>query len=223
MLYPLSKVLVGSEIKEVDMNQRTENTLKQRDKYFQGYTTYTVPKKNGKGKKTIRVYEGDLYRLDATNRQCIGKKLLCAGLVLVFYIAGIIAGLQNVDVNKGYFTIPYIIGLLFGFYCVLGIINLLISRKDMTEFEYKEYSRQIKRGSALSMYAMGVATFLYVIFLIIKLASGGWGERGLGSEILTLLCGCVCCGCAAGILFIEKKSKYIIIPGKLSKKSDKDI
>lgn len=195
--------------------------MKHRDKYFQDYTTYRVPKGNGKGQRTIRVYDGDVYVLDASDGRRIRKKLLCAGLILAFFILGLIAGFQNVAANKGYASIPYVVALLAGVYCGLGVINLTVSGKDMTEFEYREYSKQIVYGSAMSICTMGIAALTYLIFMIMSLAGGG-PENQSGSSLTALLCGCACCACAYGIYRIEKKSKYIIVPGKLSGEPDAD-
>jgi len=189
-----------------------------REKYFEGYQIRTKPDICKKGLKTIHEYEGDVYRLDMTDRQQLIKKFLCTGLILAFFSMGLAAGVQNVAANKGYAAVPYILALLSGCYCCLGIINMLIAHKDMTKFEYNEYTKQIRYGSVCTMYATGLAALIHLSFLIIAVVSGT--SASLGNELLALLYIGVSCSCVAGIRQIEKKSSYIVISGILSPKSE---
>lgn len=194
--------------------------MKQRDKYFKDYEPYTVEKANGKGSKIKMVYIGDIHRLDASDSWRVIKKVISLIGILLYYTFSIIGGCQDIESNRGFMSIPYIVSLLTSFYCVIGVINLLVTKRDMTTFEHTEYSKQLIIGTGLAIPTMGVTSLLNIGFLLIKFLNGSLLSDNLSGYVLASICSLASCGCMLMIRVIEKKSKYIVIPN--TKKNDED-
>ncbi len=188
------------------------------DKFFEGYTVQYIPKENGKGMKVVRTYEGDVYKLDSADRWFVLKKIVCSLLLLLFFASCVCAGMANAAANKGkYYVVPFGISLLFGSYNIKGILDLVICKREMTEYECSEYRKEIKYGTIGAMIASSALTAVYIVYSVMQLLNTEGSLSGVAGDMLAVLFGLISIGSVAGIYLIEKKSKYIVAQGKYKK------
>lgn len=189
--------------------------------YFEGFEEKFIPRANGKGFRKVRVYLGDIYRLEGSDRQWRRKKITLACCILAYF--GLMVGcgslrtLANVSV---YVMLPYAVGLISGGYCAMGVWHCIAAPRDMTVFQYNEQRKQLKNGSRIAACAMAACSASNLICLILWGLGGQLLKGMLAKELIVLFSNMTCAALMASIHLLEKKANYILIPGKGSNQSD---
>ena len=192
--------------------------------YFEGYEEKFSPRKNGRGYKKIRVYTGDVYHPELTEKQWGFKKLLFTFLILGFFVLLFCGGSIRTTSNQtALVTLPYIAALLSGGYCSVGVMHFLTKKTSMTVFGFKEFRGQVLRGSAAAAIAMGLTCAANLAVIAVGLLRGGRGAQWVGTEFTVMLCNL--CGCFAmyGIHAVEKAARYTVTPGRPPEEADAPI
>lgn len=163
-------------------------TLQIGKQYFEGYEEKFVPKTNGKGFRKKRVYLGDIYHIEGSEKTWVTNKI-CMLLAAITYFAIMIGfgTLQTLSNVSTYVTLPYAIGLLSGGYCFIGICNRMMAPYEMTAFQYNEQYKQIQKGSFCALCAMVLCFSANTICLIIWLCSGVILKGMLLKEVAMLI------------------------------------
>ena len=183
--------------------------------YFEGYEEKFILKRNGRGFKKVRLYTGDVYRVRDTRQQWLQKKIVFAVSCLLFYLLLFQGGLLNARSNHVlYIVLPYAVSLIAGSYCAIGIFHYLISKMDMTVFEFHEYRKQIQSGSAAASCSMAVSVFANLICIGIWLFYERRPLMSLRWEWCVLAANAACCFIMAMIYRLEKTTEFILIPGE---------
>ncbi len=135
-------------------------------KYFDGYEEQSLPKKNGKGWHTVRVYVSDAYEPTGGNTRLNRIKLRITILILVFFLFMLLGGTRRSPVNTSTLAmLPYAVSLIAGAYSLVGIVRLLFSRGHMTKYSYKRYCEEVGNGTpaaaAGALLAAVAALFLW--------------------------------------------------------------
>lgn len=189
--------------------------------YFEGYEEKFIPKVNGKGYKKMRVYLGDIYRLECSDREWMIRKGIMTVCIFAFFSMmlgfGSMRTLANVSV---YVMLPFAIGLISGGYCAIGVFNAVAAPRDMTAFQYREQHMQLKRGAKLSACAMAACTAANLVCLAVWGLGGQIAAGTLPKELMVLLSNVVCMFLMTSLYQMEKKAAYTRIPGRGSAEAD---
>lgn len=138
------------------------HSIRSYHRFFEGYVEEYIPKANGRGKKIVRTYIGKYYVPDQKNRKWIGTKLIYALLFILATAFFIVAatreiGFSRVGVSYLLTLIPQPLCVIFVLWCMVAIINLLITPHKMTIGEYKRSSESLKTGAKCYSLALVVA------------------------------------------------------------------
>lgn len=181
-----------------------------REKYFEGYSYTKIDNPNGRGTKIIPTYEGDVYTLAGDDRQNIKKKITAGALLVLYFALCIGAGMFRVT---GWvariMSITDAAALIAGCYLIKGVLDLIISRRNMTEFEYNEYRKEIKQGTFLGMVASGALVAEALVLLVMSIIGG----EAVNGALFAMLFGACAVGSLYALRLLEEKSVYTIKEG----------
>lgn len=130
---------------------------------------------------------------------------------------GSLRTLANVAV---YVTLPYAMGLIAGGYCAMGVFHAVSVPRNMTVFEYNEQHVQLEKGSLVAACAMAACVASNLICLVLWGLGGQLLEGMLAKELMVLFSNMTCTVLMAAIHLLEKKSVYVVTPGKGSDQLD---
>lgn len=137
-------------------------------KYFDGYEIQSVPKKNGRGWRTVRVYVGDTYEPAGGRARLNAAKLRYAAWILVFFGCMLFGGAWRSPVNSSPLVVlPYSVALIAGLFALIGIGRLLCTRERMTRYSYNRYCREVGYGAPTAC-AGGLLAAAASLFMLIR-------------------------------------------------------
>lgn len=184
-------------------------------KYFEGYEEKFVPKKHGAGYKKVRVYCGDIYRIEGSAAWQTGRKLLFAALAVLFFAVFFWGGHLRTRSNASALVVlPYAAGLIAGGYYLIGVVNLLLAKPSLTVFKFREIHQQLLWGSAAA--ACGTAAAALGGAVLIALWHWRGGTAPLQGEWLTLGSNALCALAMLAAHVLERRVRYTVCPGRSS-------
>lgn len=180
------------------------------DRFFEGYSEFTVPKTDGKGYKIQRVYTGNYYCQDLTKGQRILFRLLYFVLFLCAMYLFISSASSPLVMNSTwYVVITQVICIPFLFWIGITLVfYYLPAQKNLTIHEYRSSSLSLQKAALGSSICLSVVAFSALIFVLLN------QSIGLVSELV-----CVIQLFTGGLLMfliyrIEKNVKYQILPSQ---------
>ena len=142
-------------------------------KYFDGYTTFIVRKKNGKGTKTLRIYTDDYYTHDCEDKAWVRQKLLFAGLTVLAIALFLFAALG--PSASSLWTPVIVTGSLAMAAIVIYVpymVFYLAAPRLMTHFTQTHYHKLVLVFCFLSWVCEVVTAVLNLAFLLFVRKSG---------------------------------------------------
>jgi len=169
-------------------NQRLDAATRRRpagkaayQKYFDGYTTYTVRKKNGKGVKTLRIYTADYYVHDCDDKKWLAYKLSFAGLsllALALYLAAALGGAGSAFWPP--VAVPGCVAMA-GFVMYLAyLICYLLSPRRMTVWTQTHYHKLLLTFALILWVSLAVTAVFCLAFVLFV------AKEGYVAELLTM-------------------------------------
>lgn len=139
------------------------------DAYFQGYIPVAVPKKNGKGFRTIRVYTAPFRVLDMTDRERRLHKAAVAGLTVLAAACYLWAAFDPTACNADpMVAFPGGLSLAALLFAVIAAAAYVTAPRKMTIYEADHSHRSLMRWDLLSAVFLVVTGFACVLRLILK-------------------------------------------------------
>jgi len=186
---------------------RNYKYVKSYDRYFEGYEMKTVPKRNGNGTKTVRVYVGTAYRQELPLNRVV---LLRLAHVVLFLCAATLYGIaliMPIPSNMTWYVnttsfIPVIIYVRI----LLALISYIFSKRDLTIHEYKDGALRLLRLSGYA-WRLLIAPIVASCVMFVLVADS--------FELMELVrFGAIIASGALMFLIglLEKRIKYIEIP-----------
>lgn len=163
-------------------------------KYVNDYRIEEVPKKNGKGTKSVAVYCGKYYRFNMTDDAFKGLLIIFSALTaawLLLIIAGL-AWVKPTSING----IPATVYVLFPYLaqfvpCVLvlsKVIMLMLTPRDMERFQYEDLVTKLRTWLVIGFIMAGM-TFVGEAVAIIAGVEAETLARGIITLVLELAMG----------------------------------
>ena len=151
-------------------------------KYFAGYTTYRVKRKNGRGSKVIRIYTDPFMEHELSDEDWKRQKLSFGILGFAAIAAYLFAALRDLPSNQWVgVSIFGSIGLagmvFFGFY----LVYYLIAPRKMTDWTQNRSHRFLMIFSLVTGLDLALTAILNLVFLLFLTSS----RRG--AELLNVL------------------------------------
>lgn len=127
-------------------------------RFFEGFVEETVSK--GNRQKIVRVYVGDYYVPECSNKNWIGVKLINTLLLLMATILFVFAATRNVELNRvssAYFLtmIPQPVCVIFLLWSLVTLVNFWMAPAKMTVGEYRRGPGTLK--TAVKCYSLALA------------------------------------------------------------------
>lgn len=153
--------------------RRLKSTKVGYQKYFDGYTNYTVRKKNGKGVKTIRIYTADYYTHDCDDKTWLRYKITYAVLsvaaVALFLIAALSPSTSSVWAPV---AVPGSLSAAAMLMYVAYMICYLASPRLMTSWTQSNYRKFVLAFSLISWAGLAITALFDLIYMIFVTDTG---------------------------------------------------
>jgi hypothetical protein len=180
-------------------------------RFFEGYSEVAVPRINGKGTIIQRIYTGNYYRQDLTNRQRILVRILYAlmflGIVYLFVSSATLPLSSN---TTWYVVISQVVSVPFLFWIFIIFLSYLPAGRDLTIDGYRSSSLALKKATMSAAVSLGVVSLAMLVFVILNMSNM------LLDELLLIIKYLVGGLLALTMNRIECKLKYLMIPSQNS-------
>ncbi len=173
------------------------------NRYFQDYEKEQVPKKNGKGTKTVFKYVGDYYRLNISDGRWKTRKWVFPVLFLLFAAVYIPLALRDVPSNYVWYVgLPTVAMVFPAYFIIYGIVSYIVYKRDLTLREYRESVERLLYGSGAAL-ALNLWIVVGEIIFLITSKSGEYVQ----------LAGFALCLAVMALIFwlIYRSRKYTLI------------
>lgn len=174
---------------------------------YEGYAEGRVPKKNGKGEKTVRVYVGDYHVQDMPRGMQIAVRVLCAVLYICAATLYAVSGIKHVFCNfQWYVQLPQAVCIFPLYYMLRAVICYACSMGNVKADEYRRSSLAIKKHGWWAPIPLAVVAAAMLV------ASFFAGAEGAGPSI-----GCAVMNAAAALMLlaiyvVERSVRYLVVP-----------
>lgn len=178
-------------------------------RFFEGYSESTIPTPDGKGYRIQRVYTGNTYRQDLTTGQRILLRVLYVGLFLCavyLFVSGAVLPLPSN--STWYVTLPQAVSLPFMFWIVIAFVAYLPAEREMTIYGYRSSSLALQKATLGAAICLGLTALATLAFSILNPTDEP--QSVLGCALRFFAGGLI----SLGMNWIERKVKYLIIPGQ---------
>lgn len=181
-----------------------------RHRYLEDFELLEVPGKNGRGKKKVLVYIGDLFSAEISPEHRRKLRLLFTVFSLSCCVLQLVCASQNIPSNL--FTpigVPATLALVPIFFMVFGSVNEWTVRGPMQRAKYHGTALYRRYGAFYAAIFTAYCAVSTAVYTIINVRG-----RPLIPEILTIagyLLGAVF---SASIYWAERKIVYRMAPGK---------
>lgn len=166
-------------------------------KYFSGYTTYRVKKKNGKGSKVVRIYTDPFMEHELSDEAWKKQKLSFGVLGAVALAAYLFAALRDLPSNQWVGVALFgSLGLAGMVFVLFYLIYYLLAPRKMTHWTQNRSHRFLMIFSLVTGLDLALTGLLNLIFLLFLSSS----HRG--AELLNVLAYFVS---AAALLWIWRR------------------
>lgn len=139
------------------------------DAYFQGYIPVNVPKKNGKGFRTVRVYTAPFRVLDMTDRERKAHKTVVLGLTALAVAWYLWAAFASTACNADpMVAFPGGLSLTALLFAVIAAVSYVAAPRKMTIYEADHSHQSLMRWDLLSAVFLVITGLACVLCLILK-------------------------------------------------------
>jgi len=195
------------------MRENTENRRsgtshsKAYHRHFEGYSEITVPKRNGKGTRIQRIYTGNYFRQDLTERQRILIRVLYVAFFLCVAFLYTSSAILPLTINSTWYVVlPEAVSLIFLFWILIAFFSYLPAERDMTIEGYRSSSLSLLKATMGCTICLGITTLATLIFIVLNPSDGLLGV--LLCSVKFFVGGLI----TLGMNWIERKAKYLMIP-----------
>ena len=186
------------------MNSRKKTTSYQR--YFEGYTEYKEPANNKYGFKVSRIYTAPYYVHDMEDRLWIRQKVIYGVLTALAVGLYMAAAVFSRGLAEKYVALASGISA-FGLVCSAYMAIVYIAcRRKMRIFDYNSNTKNLKRWTLLSSWALSVTAVMTLISLLVRRAEDGMTDLWCALSYL------LSAACVFAVYRIEKKTEYCEVP-----------
>ena len=137
--------------------------------YFDGYTNFEVPKKNGKGKKIVRVYTDSYYSHDMSDQDWIRQKVVFAVFSIAALALFIFASLQNCSANTWKVSVLFSgISMLCLLFLITWVVYFIFTGRKLTKYNKRRIHDGILRWglyAVLGLIGSTVARLVHAFFI----------------------------------------------------------
>lgn len=165
-------------------------------RYFEGYTEAKVQGKNGR-KKIMRVYTGQYYSQNLSDRKWKENKIFFLFLYLTAVVLFIFFAAINKDNNKIWFTeLSETLVFLAFFWMLYVILNYLAAPRNMTINQYRSSSVMLIKSGKVATIAAWFAAVMQIVYVCLPestdkrygmICAIAYGFSGLAVWYLTVL------------------------------------
>lgn len=176
-------------------------------RYFEGWTEVTEPKPSGRGVRIKRVYTGEYYKADMSQRERRVHKLISTLLVLLVVVLYVRAGLMSLGSNAVWYVVfPEFMALCGSIFLVWFLISKLTAPELLKIREYKEGMKNLRLTGAVQAIFLALTSLNTLLHFF--LSSGDSGE--IVAAVMFFAAGAA----AFGVYLMEKNVKYNRISNK---------
>jgi archaellum biogenesis protein FlaJ (TadC family) len=138
-------------------------------RFFEGYSEIAVPTRDERGIRIERIYTGNYYRQDLTNRQHLLIRVLYIALFLCALGLYISSAIQPLLMNNTWYVVLFeAASLFFLSWTFVVFISYIPAKKDMTINDYRSSSLTLKKATLLGAICLGVTALATLIFIIMN-------------------------------------------------------
>lgn len=139
------------------------------DAYFQGYIPVNVPKKNGKGHRTIRVYTAPYRVLDMTDREILAHKAEVAGLTALAVACYLWAAFARTSCNADpLVAFPGGLALAALLFAVISAVSYVTNPRKMTIYEADHSHKNLMRWELLAGIFLCISALTCILHLVLN-------------------------------------------------------
>jgi hypothetical protein len=171
----IEQFVVGKKksMRKLKWSEKTHTGKSSYARYFEEYDAYKIPRKNRKGFKVIRVYQGIYYSLDNRNTIYFRKVVffllwLLAAMMLAFNACCDFAG--KLPSLSG---IPVAVSVLALLAMLYAVFNYEIAGCKMTANEFQASHGPIIRTSIISFISIEATAVIWLVLGILYQRGGG--------------------------------------------------
>jgi hypothetical protein len=178
-------------------------------RFFEGYSEVSIPRPNGKGTIIQRIYTGNYYRQNITDRQRILIRILFIILygciTFLFISSAITPSLVN---STWYVVLPEAVCLVFLSWILITFYSYFQLTRDLTIEGYRSSSGALLKASLGASISLGLTALATLVFIFVNLPNKPSLEIFI---VLKYLAGGLI---SFSINRIERKVHYVIIPSQ---------
>ena len=197
------------------MRENTENRRsgishsKAYHRHFEGYSEIAVPKRNGKGTRIQRIYTGNYFRQDLTERQRVLIRVLYVAFFLCVAFLYTSSAILPLTINSTWYVVlPEAVSLIFLFWILIAFFSYLPAERDMTIESYRSSSRYLLKATMGSAICLGITALTTLVFIILNPSDESLRELLCAGQYI--VAGLI----ALAMYRIERKVSYLTIPNQ---------
>ena len=197
------------------MQENTENRRsgashsKAYHRHFEGYSEITVPKPNGQGTRIQRIYTGDYFRQDLTERQRILIRVLYVALFLCVAFMYVSSAILPLTINSTWYVVlPQAVSLPFLFWILIAFFSYLPAERDMKIADYRGSSLYLLKATMGSAICLGMTALATLVFIVLNPSAESPREMLCAGQYI--VAGLI----ALAMHRIERKVSYLTIPNQ---------
>ena len=197
------------------MRENTENRRsgtshsKAYHRHFEGYSEITVPKRNGKGTRIQRIYTGNYFRQDLTERQRIFIHVLYVALFLCIAFMYTSSAILPLAINSTWYVVlPQAGSLPFLFWILIAFFSYLPAELDIKIADYRSSSVYLLKATKGSAISLGITALATLVFIILNPSDESLREMLCAGQYI--VAGLI----ALAMHMIERKVRYLTIPNQ---------
>jgi archaellum biogenesis protein FlaJ (TadC family) len=178
-------------------------------RHFEGYSEIIVPKRGGKGTSIQRIYTGDYFRQDLTNRQRILIRVLYVALFLCIAFLYTSSAILPLKINSTWYVVlPQAVTVPFLFWILIAFFSYLPAEPDMKIADYRSSSQYLLKAAMGSAICLGITALATLVFIMLNPSDES--SRAMLCAGKYLLAGLL----ALVMYRIERMVSYLTIPNQ---------
>ena len=188
---------------EVDGKKKKLYGSRAYQKFFEHYEEIRVPKENGRGTRIKRIYTGDYYRKDSSDKNWYVMKVVYLLAAVVTVALFVMASFPGNGANKvWYVTVPQAASVACFFVFFRVLCSYIAAPRNMTISEWKRGCKTLKKVLKIlecCVLVTAVGTLGYYLF---------HGTEFSGKILCYFIAYLLCAGVLSIIYILENKVNY---------------
>jgi archaellum biogenesis protein FlaJ (TadC family) len=178
-------------------------------RHFEGYSEITVPKRNGKGTRIQRIYTGNYFRQDLSERQRILIRVLYVALFLCIAFLYASSAIQPLTINSTWYVVlPQAASVPFLFWILVAFLSYLPAERDMKIADYRSSSLYLLKAAMGSVICLGITASATLVSIMLNPSDES--PRAMLCAGKYIVAGLI----ALAMYRIERKVSYLTTPNQ---------